>query len=273
MNKVPYEDIKDDFPAQEGEANLYYGLIRSGKTYGATADIHEEIAQGHVVYATWPIFFKDEITDDTKSFWFLLRNLLFFKKRFYKIYNRENFHYIDAETGQVDGVQEFNPKKRGEYIEYLNKLNHCSLYIDEAWRVIDSYQKTEFSEEGRNLILVTGHKFRTVNLISQRPMGIHITARGNMSRFYKFVKISNGFWLFPPRFRRYEFQEMQGENVDETAEPISVKTYWGKKKIFESYNSWYYGELEPLHKAKYEAYDLSFWEKVMSIVNLFKRKK
>jgi len=267
MKKIENFDFESVFGAPEGSANLYYGLIRSGKTYGATSDIIDELNMGRVVYATWPVKVKD--FDDRQSMLMLFMNTILFRKVFYKIDCIRNFHYIDAERGEVDGVYTFNPKRPSEYIEYLNQLNHCSLYIDEAWRVIDSYQGTNFGVEGRNLILVTGHKFRTVNLIAQRPTSIHVTARGNMNRFYKFVKIASWPWV---RFARYEFQTMDRETVDESQEPISTKTYWAKKSVFDAYNSWYYGELLPLHNSYYEAFELDFSDKVFSTYLLIKRR-
>jgi len=257
--EIPQEELDDYFPADEGSANLYYGLIRSGKTYGATADIHEELRQGHTVYATWPIATKD--FDDRQSVLFILRGLFLpWKKRYFYIPTSKNFHYINAETGEVDGIKTFDPTSPQAYINFLNTLNHCSLYIDEAWRVIDSYKGVNFSVESRNLILVTGHKFRTVNLIAQRPTSIHVTARGNMNRFYRFEKLGSIFGFV--RFLRTEFQVMTGENVDEESEPISVKTYWGKRWIFESYNSYYYGELDTLHPPTFYAWDLDYVERL-----------
>jgi len=266
--EVPKEELEEAFQAPEGSANLYYGLIRSGKTYAATADIHDELRLGRTVYCTWPIEIQD--TDDRNSFLYILRGLLLpHKKRFYKIHNSENLHYINAETGEVDGIYSFDPTNNNRYIEYLNKLNHCSLYIDEAWRVIDSYKGTNFSVESRNLILVTGHKFRTVNLIAQRPTSIQVTARGNMNRFYRCSKITT--ILGRPLFKREEYQEMTGtgETVDELKKPISTKIYWGKKKIFNSYNSWYYGELNPLHDKVFRAFDLTYKEKLSALYLYF----
>jgi len=265
--KIEQNELEEIGKPHEGSANIYYGLIRSGKTYGATADIHEDVRRGELVYATWPV--KLEQFDDRKSLWYSIRNIILFKKRYYKVNSPKNFHWIDAETGKVDGIPTFNPTPRG-YIEYLNKLNHCILYIDEAWRVIDSYKGTMIGDEGRNLILVTGHKYRTVNLITQRPTAVHVSARGNCNRFYKFVKLSSWPW---PRFARYEFQEMAGETVDETKEPISIKTYWLKKKIADSYNSHFYGELQPLHKKEFTAYDLTMKEKLVALYRIFFEKK
>jgi len=254
------EEINPSFKIGEGEANLYYGLIRSGKTYGATVDIIEDLKKGFLVYATWPIQVED--IDDRDTFVISLFNFLFFRKKYFKVDCSKNFHYINAETGEVDGIDTFDPKKPSEYIAYLNKLNHCKLYIDEAWRVLDSYQSTRnISIDSRNLILVTGHKFRTVNLIAQRPTSIQVSARGNINRFYKFEKIINLPKIGVVRFARYEYQEMTGETVDETKDPISVKKYWGKRKYFNAYNSYYYGDLDPLHKLWYERYDLNVLER------------
>lgn len=263
--EVPLENY---FKAKEGELNMYYGRIGSGKTYGATADIIEELNKGKLVYATWPI--KLDEFDDRESPFMVLRNLFLWWKPFFKVKCPQNFHYINAETGEVDGIQAFNPNRPSEYIEYLNKLNHCSLYIDEAWRVIDSYQKTNFSLDSRNLILVTRHKYRTINLIAQRPTSIQITARANINRFYRFEKVASWPWV---RFKRDEFQDMVGETVNEEIEPISTKRYWLSKNIANRYNSYYYGELNPLHKVDYNVYKLTLLEKVNAFINLFKKKE
>lgn len=261
---IPLEDLDELSPADEGSVNLYYGLIRSGKTYGATADIIEELEQGKVVYATWPVLVSSY--DDRRDPFRLLASLLFpWRRRFYVIDLARNFHYINAETGEVDGVKAFDPADPHGYINYLNSLNHCSLYIDEAWRVIDSYKGVTVGTDVRNLILVTGHKYRTVNLIAQRPTSIHVTARGNVNRFYRFEK---AYFFGFPRFARTEFQSMTGETVDETSDPVSVKTYWGSSKIFNAYNSWYYGDLEPLHRPYFCAYDLSYTTRARYLAEL-----
>jgi len=262
---VPFEHVKDDFPAQEGELHLYYGQIGSGKTYGATADIHDDVRRGELVYATWPVKFSH--FDDRESLFLIILNTLLFRKRFYRIDSPKNFHFIDVEKGEVDGVPTFKPDDNASYIEYMNTLNHCIIYIDEAWRVIDSYMPTrDFGVPVRSLILVTRHKYRTIKLITQRPTAVQVTARANVNRFFKFVKLAKWPWI---RFARYEFQEMTGETVNEEAEPISVKTYWGSKKIFESYNSYFYGDLRPIHPLHFEAFDLSIFDKIRAFFRLF----
>jgi len=262
----PVLDFEEIGKPDEGSANIYYGLIRNGKSYGATADVFDDVKRGELVYASWPI--KLDLFDDRNSFYMLFRGLFLpWKKTFYRVNCPNNFHFINAETGEVDGIPTFNPTPRG-YIEYLNKLNHCIIYIDEAWRVIDSYKGVNIGDEGRNLILVTGHKYRTVNLITQRPTAVHVSARGNCARFYKFVKI--GTWPVP-RFARYEFQEMTGETVDESKDPISVKRYWLNRRVAEAYNSHFYGELNPLHVKQVEAFNLTYYERFLGIVKITKK--
>lgn len=265
---VPKKELEGLFPHPEGEANFYYGRIRSGKTYGATYDALENARQGYVVYITWPIRSAD--FDERSSFFHVLASLIFpWRKRFFKFPCSENFHFINAETGEVDGKLTFNPDRPSAYIEYLNTLNHCILYIDEAWRVLDSYQGSNMSIGGRNLVLVTGHKFRTVNLIAQRPTSVHVSARGNMNRFYKFVRL----WKFGSfvRFARYEFQDMVGETVDETAEPISVKKYWGKKSVFDAYDTHFYGGQAPLHTSFFSAFDVRYFDRFRLFFLFFRK--
>jgi len=263
--KIDDVEKVDIFPAPEGEANMIYGQIGSGKTYVATKMIWDLLAQGRVVYTSWPI--KVSSFDQRQSLFWLFLKLFGFQKEFYKIPRQENLHFIDAEKGEVDGVYTFNPNRPTEYIEYLNTLNHCDVFIDEAWRVIDSYQGTNFSLKGRDFILTTRHKFRSVWLITQRPTSVHVVARGNINRFYKCVKVARWPWI---RFALYEFQDMDKENVDETAEPISVTSYWGSKRVFESYNSYFYGDLERLHSFSFDVYILTSKEKVVQIYGLIK---
>jgi len=275
MIEIPQYEIPDAFPSEEGLVDVIYGLIRSGKTYLATAKIHEEIAQGHVVYATWPIKLTD--TDDRHDLFFLLRGLFLpWKKRFFYIPAEKNFHYINVSEGTVNGVQTFLPNDNEAFIRYCNSLSHCSLYIDEAWRVL-SHQLVGSKNIAQvfDLILVTGHKFRKVTLITQRTMNVNPTARAQVGRFFKCEKLGSMFGI--PRFMLSEYQEMKGEDVidddDELHPPISRQTYWGKRKIFDSYNSWFYGDEKPLHVASYTAYDLTYRERLRNMTNLLFRRK
>lgn len=248
--KVPSQDLIDVFSAQEGSINMYYGKIGNGKTYNATADILDLLDQGQVVYANWKIEVKD--FDERENFLLLLINLLFFKKRFYKIPCAKNLHFFDPE--------DFS--STGELVEWLSKLNDCHIFFDEGQDMFDSYEGTKFSKAKRRLILHTRHYHRTLNIISQRPTAIQVSARGNVNRFYKCVKIASWPWV---RFARYEFQDMTGtgETVDEDAEPVSIKTYWASNRVFKAYNTDYLAQGIPKSQnVFFEAFDLTFKEKI-----------
>jgi len=254
-NQVLKNDLIDVFEASEGAINMYYGLIGNGKTYAATSDILDLLAQGKVVYCNWKINVDD--FDDRENFWMLLKNTLFFRKRFYKIPCSQNLHQFNPE--------EFN--STGELVEWLSKLNDCHIFFDEGQDMFDSYEGTRFSKAKRRLILHTRHYHRTLNIISQRPTAIQVSARGNVNRFYKCVKLATWPW---PRFARFEFQEMAGETVDENAEPISKKTYWGNKRVFQAYNTDYLAEGIPKsQEVFFEAFDLTFYDKIIAFKLLF----
>lgn len=257
--QVLKNDLLDVFTASEGSINMYYGLIGNGKTYAATSDILDLLRQGKVVYANWHINVDDY--DDRENFVPLFLNTLFFRKRFYKIPCKQNLHYFDPE--------EF--KSTGELVEWLSTLNDCHIFFDEGQDMFDSYEGTKFSKAKRRLILHTRHYHRTLNIISQRPTAIQVSARGNVNRFYKCVKIASWPWI---RFGRFEFQQMTGETVDENAEPISKKTYWGSARVFKAYNTDYLAQGIPKSQEVYfSAYDLTWKEKILCWIKLFKKNK
>jgi len=249
-SKVISSELIDVFSASEGSINMYYGLIGNGKTYNATADILDLLKQGKVVYCNWKINVHD--FDDRENLFLLIWNLIFHKKRFYRIPCEKNLHFFDPE--------EF--ESTVELVSWLSSLNDCHIFFDEGQDMFDSYEGTRFSKAKRRLILHTRHFHRTLNIISQRPTAIQVSARGNVNRFYKCVKISNGFWFLPPRFARLEYQEMSGETVDETKEPISKKTYWGSSRVFRAYNTDYLSEGIPKSQEVYfQAFELGFSER------------
>jgi len=249
--QVATESLINVFSASEGSINMYYGLIGNGKTYAATSDILDLLKQGKVVYANWRIIVPD--FDDRQSGWLLFRNTLFGIRRFYYIPCSQNLHFFDPE--------QFN--STAELVEWLSKLNDCHIFFDEGQDMFDSYEGTRFAKSKRRLILHTRHYHRTLNIISQRPTAIQVSARGNVNRFYKCVKIASWPWV---RFARFEFQEMTGETVDENAEPISKKTYWGRNKVFGAYNTDYLAEGIPKsQKVFFDAYDLDFRDKLYAI--------
>jgi len=249
--KILVNDLLTLFSAIEGSINMYYGKIGQGKTYSATSDILDLLIQGKVVYANWHILVED--FDDRKSFIVLLRNILLFKDTFLKIPCSQNLHFFDPE--QFNSTQEL--------IEWLSSLNDCYVFFDEGQDMFDSYEGTKFSKSKRRLILHTRHYHRVLNIISQRPTAIQVSARGNVNRFYKCVKVASWPWN---RFVRYEFQDMKGETVDEEAKPVTTKRYWGNPGVYKAYNTDYLSEGIPKSQnVFFEAYQLTFKEKLLAL--------
>ncbi|MEN9919431.1 MAG: hypothetical protein RL662_1867 [Bacteroidota bacterium] len=255
--KVLANELVDCFIASEGSINMYYGLIGNGKSYSATSDILDLLKQGKVVYANWHIEVED--FDDRENLFMLIMNTILFKKRFYKIPCAKNLHYFDPE--------DFN--SNGQLVEWLSSLNDCHIFFDEGQDMFDSYEGTKFSKAKRRLILHTRHYHRTLNIMSQRPTAIQVSARGNVNRFYKCVKLAQWPWV---RFARYEFQQMKGETVDEEAEPISVKRYFGNNKVFKAYNTNFLAEGIPKsQQVHFEAYDLTTGDKLSTILKKMRK--
>jgi len=257
VRKLSDNEILDYFEPVQGSINFYYGHVGNGKTYAATADILEILKKGDVVFANWKIEVPD--FDQRVSFFHLIYHNLFFRKRFFR-YPKENFHYFDPDSYE----------RTQDLIEKMSQWANCHVFVDEGQWLFDSYEGTKFSKAKRRLILHTRHYHRTLNIISQRPTAIQVSARGNVNRFYKCVKLVSWPWI---RFARYEFQQMTGETVDENADPISKKTYWGSNSVFRAYNTDYLAEGIPKSQDVYfEAFDLNFKERFIVLIRWFKNR-
>jgi len=247
-------ELIDVFSATEGSINMYYGKIGNGKTYAATSDVLDLLKQGKVVYVNWKIIVDD--FDDRESLWMIFFNTVLFRKRFYRIPCAKNLHYFDPS----------DYPSTAELVEWLSNLNDCHIFFDEGQDMFDSYEGTKFAKSKRRLILHTRHYHRTLNIISQRPTAIQVSARGNVNRFYKCVKLASWPWL---RFMRLEYQEMTGETVDEESDPESKKTYWGNPRVFRAYNTDYLSEGIPKSQSvEFEAFDLTFKEKLKALYQI-----
>ena len=244
-------DLLDLFEAEEGTINQYYGRVGQGKTYAATKDVLDDLANGQVIYANWHLNFEGH--DDRYSLKYASRNFFFFRKRYYR-FPKENFHFIEIDD---------------QFMDKFEKLTDCKVYLDEGHVIFDSYEMAKMSLRKRKSILHTRHFNRTINIISQRPTAVHVSARGNVNIFYRCTKI----WTWPVMlFRRQEFQDMTGETVDETADPISTRFYMGRKRVFEAYNSKYLrGGIPRSQKVYVEAWDLSFTERFWLLCSVIQR--
>jgi len=244
VRKLESENLLDLFAPVEGTINFYYGRIGSGKTYSATADIFDLLRMGHVVYANWKIDFQGY---DERLHWkSIFYKTLFFRSLFFN-FPKENLRYFDPDD--VD-------------IKFLNQIANADIFIDEGQWIFDSH--TTMPTDHKKLILHTRHYNRSLNIISQRTSAIRVDARGNVNRFFKCEMYSFWFGLFP-RFKRTEYQDMTGGDVDdsETAESVSVKTYFPKKAIFGAYNTYAMRGADAVqHTPAFQAFSLSLRERV-----------
>jgi len=108
-----------------------------------------------------------------------------------------------------------------------------------------------------------------LNIVTQRPTSIHVSARGNVERYYKCEKLLSWPFLI---FRRTEFQDMTNETVDENADPISTKVYFGKKSVMQAYNTLAMrGEDAIEQKVNFEAWEYDFSDRMRLFFSYFTR--
>lgn len=251
--KLPLEKLQAYLHDFEGEITLRYGKIGQGKTYGATADVLDDLKHGWIVYTTWPIQFDGY--DQRDSLFFVLGSLLFPWANTFKVIPKDNLRYINI----------FDDK----FIEEFENLKNCKVYIDEGHIAFDSYEMAKASMQKRASILHTRHFNRSINIISQRPTAIHVAMRANVNRFYKYQKYGKR----PPFmfFLRTEYQEMNGETVDET-KPESRKFYFPSKSVYMAYNSKYLsGDLtQSIH---FDIFKVNIFMRIYLLFrNIFRRK-
>jgi len=231
---IPILDYLALLPPDEGQLTQYYGRIGNGKTYAATCDVIDLLNRGQVVYTNWPILWEGR--DERKIWWCQILGRLGIKKKFW-VYPKENLRRINID---------------GNFFEFFKTLTSCHIFIDEGHIAFDSYKLTKMPMEDRVAVLSTRHFDRSVHIISQRPTAIHVVLRANVNRFYK-CELRWKFLKFR-RFMRTEFQDTKDDIPDEAREVIvnpetgertegeylyavSEKRYWGRKKIFASYDT------------------------------------
>lgn len=218
MKIVPETEALDFFVPDEGELVLIYGAIGNGKTYAATADVMKDLERGQVVYTTWKIDWSG--FDERESFAHIFMKAVFLRKRFYK-FDRKNWHYLDVTADDI--------------WDKLAVLNNCKIYFDDVIvQLFDSYEGTKFAKKKRQWAFTTRHYDRTIVLVTQRPSQVQVALRSQVNRFYKCVKVMSWPFLI---FKKYEYQDMIDENVNDSTEPASVKTYFADKRILNAYRS------------------------------------
>lgn len=251
--------LVDVFEAQEGEIQHIIGKTGNGKTYEATRRALEYLHNGYVVYTTWQLILPPYY-DEREDFWKIFFRLIFFKKRFYKFDYRKNWHFLDID--------------RDDLIEYVASLTDCIVFLDEGQDIFDSRER--ISKSSRKILTRTRHMHKTLIIISQRAQAVDVTARANVTFYYKCVKTRAWFWPFSTYFKVYRTEEMDNQNFPIWEDALTEwqaelwHSAFAKKEIYGAYNSWYLrAGIPKSQEVNFEAYDLNSFDKIKA---LFKRR-
>jgi hypothetical protein len=261
---IDITQLVDVFKAQEGEIQQLIGGIGQGKTYEATRMALELLKQGKVVYTNWQLSLPD-VYDQRKSFWHIFWNTIFFRKRFYVIDFKKNWHYYDMDMDDIVG--------------YISSLTDCTVFCDEGQDLFDSYEGTSMSKKKRKSLTRTRHLRKTLVIVSQRAQAIAVTARANVNVFLKTEKVQ--FPFLPPLFKIRATEEMDNTNFPIWDNAKVISSHFARKAIFNSYNSWYLNNGIPIsQKVYFDAWDFTLKGKIMLLFSflqglkpLLKRKK
>ena len=249
---IDVSKIADVFEAQEGEVQQIIGKTGNGKTYEATRRALNYLRQGYTVYTTWqlilPEFYDERLDKETVFF-----KTITFRKEFYRFNLRENWKFLDID--------------RPDLIEFVASLTDCIVMLDEGQDIFDSRERMEKSS--RKTITRTRHMHKTLIIISQRAQAVDVTARANVTFFYKCVKTRAWWWPFIPYFKVYRTEEMDNQNypIFEELQSGWKAELWhsgfAKDWVYNSYNSWYLRAGIPRsQEIKFEAYKLNIIQKL-----------
>lgn len=251
-------ELVDTFEAQEGEIQQIIGKTGNGKTYEGTRRALEYLKRGYIVYTTWKLILPD-VYDERQNLLPLLARTLFFKSRFYKFDFRKNWHFLDIDRPDLN--------------QYLAGLTDCIVFLDEGQDVFDSRERPD--KPTRKILTRTRHMRKTLIIISQRAQAVEVTARANVTYFYRCEKTVAWFWPFKAYFKVYRTEEMDDSNFPIWEERMPDGEMWkapvwhshfADQKIYDTYNSWYLrAGVAKSQEVYFEAYDLTFKDKVKSI--------
>jgi hypothetical protein len=220
-------ELVNVFEAQEGEIQQIIGKTGNGKTYEGTRRALELLKRGGVVYTTWHLVLPDKY-DEREKFSPLFWRTILFRKNFYVFDFKKNWHWLDID--------------RPDLIDFVASLTDCTVFLDEGQDIFDSYEGRGMSQEKRKTLTRTRHMRKTLIIISQRAQAVAVTARANVTFFYKCVKNMTWPWV---HFKIYRTEEMDSQNFpiwedlqnDWQAELWS--SHFARSEVYNSYNSWY----------------------------------
>ena len=259
---IDISELVNIFEAQEGEIEQIIGKTGNGKTYEGTRRALEYLKQGNVVYTTWRLILPD-VYDERENFFIVFFRLIFLKKRFFVFDWRNNWKFLDID--------------RPDLIPFVCGLTDCIVFLDEGQDIFDSYEGRAMSKEKRKSLTRTRHLRKTLIIISQRAQAVAVTARANVTFFYKCVKTRSLFRPWANYFKIYRTEEMDDNNFP-IWESGAGDTYWqaelwdshyGQKEVYDSFNSWYLrAGIPKSQEVKFQAYDLTTIEKIKQLFRI-----
>lgn len=254
---IDISELVDVFEAQEGLIYQIIGKTGMGKTYYSTYLAMHYLKQGYAVYTTWHLNLPekyDERKDFSKLFW----SVLFpWRKRFYEFDFKKNWHHVDI--------------NREDLIDYVSGLTDCILMMDEGQDIFDARERAD--KTTRKSLTRTRHLRKTLYIISQRAQAVDVTARANVTYFYKCVKTWRIYWPFKNFFKVYRTEEMDNQNYpiwEDVQNDWKAEVFYkgfAKNSIYNLYNSWYLrAGIPKSQEVKFNAYDLSWIERLKSVL-------
>lgn len=264
----------DLFEAQEGDVEHIIGKTGQGKTYEGTRRALDYLKKGNVVYTTWRLNLPD-LFDERKSPYHVLKNIILFRKRFFEYDYKKNWHFVNLDD-YLDEQGIFNTEK---FARFLASRTDCIFMLDEGQDTFDSHQRA--GKIARQSITRTRHMHKKLIIISQRAQAVEVTARGNVTWFYKCESIH--FPFLPTFFRVYTTDEIdEGNNFPIWVRHNSVgEVIWkapvyhsgfAKKEIYDAYDSWYMRKNMIRSQEKHlRGFELTFKQKMALLVHLIKK--
>jgi len=267
--KIEITDLIERFEAKEGDVEHITGKTGQGKTYEATRRALDYLENGNVVYTTWRLNLPEHF-DQRKSIKHIVMNLLFFRKHFFTFEYHKNWHYVNLDDYLDDGV--FDTEK---FSRFLAGVTDAIFFLDEGQDVFDSHQKA--GKIARQTITRTRHMHKKLIIVSQRAQAVDVTARGNVTYFYRCE--ARHFPFLPTFFKVFITDEIDQSNNyplwvrhDSQGEVIwKADVYhsgFAKKKIYDAYDSWYMRKnMKKSQDVHVHAYELTFRQRLSLLLN------
>lgn len=250
----------DLFEAQEGQVEHIIGKTGMGKTYEGTRRALKYLFGGYTVYTTWRLNLPDYY-DEREHFWPVLRNLLLWRKNFFRFDLKNNWHYLDID--------------RTDLVDFVAKITDAIVMLDEGQDIFDSHDRA--TKAARKTITRTRHMHKTLIIISQRAQAVDVTARANVTYFYRCEKVLSWPWAF---FRVYYTEEIDDSNnyplwrrLNSIGEIIwQAPVYhsgWARTRVYNAYDSWYLRKtMERSQTIKLDAFELKIFDRVRLLLRV-----